>query len=438
MMKERASELESQRGPRAFHGRILHALDAESCASIDDGCLLVNADGIIEACGSFQTLESQGRLKDAPVTELTRNQLIIPGFVDLHVHLPQLDAVGCQADSLLEWLNRYIYPAEMHLADTGYARDLSTRFFKNLLANGTTTAAVFLTSHPEAVRIAFETAEALGNRAIMGQNLMDGNAPEPLIRPAAQILQETEDLYQRWHGKDSNRLQYAWMPRFALSCSEELLAGVGWLRRQYPDAYMHTHLSEQQAEIEEVKAQFPWARDYTDVYERLHLLGPRTILAHGIHLCDAELDRIRGNACALAHCPGSNFFLKSGRFRLMDILRRKILWGMGTDVGAGPEMNLFQVMKDAQYMQIDTLVPLEALFYAATLGGAKALFLDDRIGNFEPGKEADFLILDASGRPGFDFPEQSEVEPLLSRLVYMGDDRLVAATYVRGRKVHGV
>jgi guanine deaminase len=423
--------------PKAFRGRILHAVDREECIYLPDGGLLVNQEGLVEACEDWSAIEARHGLKGFEITHLPEHCLMIPGFVDLHVHLPQLDAVGCQAENLLNWLKTYIYPAEMHLADPGYARDISHRFFSGLLANGTTTAAVFLTSHPEAVQIAFETAEAVGNRVIMGQNLMDRNGPEALVRPPGQILTETEQLCRRWHRTDAGRLQYAWMPRFAVSCSDELLAGIGWLRRQAPDVYLHTHLSEQSGEILEVRRLFPWAADYTGVYERFHLLGEKTILAHGIHLSDSELTRIQASECALAHCPGSNFFLKSGRFRLTEVLRRGVLYGLGSDVGAGPEMNLFQVMKDAQYMQLDTLIPLESLFYAATLGGAKALFMDDRIGNFEPGKEADFLVLDAHGSSNFSFPEQPEAGSMLSRLVYLGDDRLVAKTFIRGRQVHG-
>jgi guanine deaminase len=187
--------------------------------------------------------------------------------------------------------------------------------------------------------------------------------------------------------------------------------------------------------------QFPWAADYTQVYERFGLLGPRTILAHGIHLDDGELDRIRDAQSALAHCPASNFFLKSGRFRLLEALRRRVLFGLGSDVGAGPELSLFKVMKDAQYMQADTLVPVETLFYAATLGGARALMQDDRVGNFVPGKEADFIVLNLLGKPVFYPPEEecpeTNPETMLSRLLYLGDERLVAATFVRGRQVYG-
>ncbi len=425
---------------RAYRGRILHALSREELVYLPDGGLLVNDEGFVEACADWNELEAGGKLAGYEITTLPPHCLIIPGLIDLHVHLPQLEATGCQEADLLTWLERHIYPAEARFADEAHARTYSRWFFEELLRNGATTAAVFLTTHDKATRIAFETAEALGNRVIMGQNLMDCNAPSELMKPAAQMLAETEAHCQQWHGADNGRIAYAWMPRFAITSSEELLEGLGQLRKRYPDVYLHTHLSEQTTEIQAVCHQFPWTADYTQVYERFGLLGPKTILAHGIHLSDSELDRIQDSQSALAHCPGSNFFLKSGRFRLFEILKRQILLGFGSDVGAGPELSLFKAMKDAQYMQGEQLVSVRDLFYTATLGGAKALFLADRIGNFMPGKDADFLILDCAQKPAFLPPADSAsvetLEALVSKLVYLGDDRLVSATYVRGRQVY--
>lgn len=374
------------------------------------------------------------------IVELPAGSLIVPGFVDMHVHLPQMEVAGCQEDNLLSWLERHIFPAESRFADATHAQAVSEWFFQALLANGTTMAAVFLTSHPEATRIAFETAKKAGNRVIMGQNLMDCHAPDALIRSTQQTLAETETLCQQWHNQDYGRLQYAWIPRFALTSTEALMQGIGELRARYPEVYLHTHLSEQPSEIAAVKAQFPWATDYTQVYERFGLLGPKTILAHGIHLSNHELDRIQGYDASLAHCPSSNFFLKSGRFRLMEILARGMRVGLGSDVGAGPELSLLKVMKDAQFMQADTLVSPQTLFYLATLGGAKGLSMEDRIGNFEPGKEADFIVLNGSLKPGITLPKQppetlqeNQLEQALSQAIYLGDDRWISDTFVRGR-----
>jgi guanine deaminase len=420
---------------RAFRGMILYAKNTEELTFYPDGALFIDEDGFIAACDTWEKLSN--RLQGFPLTELPPGYLILPGFIDLHTHLPQMAVTGCQEQDLLSWLKRHIFMEEARFENHDYAKRISHWFFSELLRNGTTTAAVFLTSHAQACQLAFEAADTLGNRVIMGQNLMDINAPDNLLCATEQALAETEALCQRWHGKDQHRIQYAWMPRFAITSSEALLQGVGILREKYPTVYLHTHLSEQIPEIEAVKQQFPWAGDYTDVYARFGLLGSRTILAHGIHLSDDELSRIQTAQAALAHCPGSNFFLKSGRFRLLEVLRRDILWGLGSDVGAGPELSILKVMRDAQFRQDDVLVPLPALLYGATLGAAKALFLDDRIGSLEPGKEADFIILNPAAKPGFALPDthqaKSEPESLLSRLIYLGDDRMVTATYIRGR-----
>lgn len=416
----------------------MHALSRDALAYFADGLLLVDAQGVIVACGPWEDLKDT--LHGVAITQCEPHQLIVPGFVDTHVHLPQMAVAGCQAPSLLEWLDTHIFAEEVRFEDEDYARAVSEWFLNELLANGTTLANVFLTSHPGASQIAFETAARLGNRVVMGQTLMDKHAPDSLLRPAAQLLAETESLCQKWHGVNDGRIQYAWVPRFAVTSSEDLLSGLGALRRQYPDVYLHTHLSEQLPEIAAVKAQFPWVADYTQVYEHFGLVGPRTILAHGVHLSDGELTRLKTLDASLAHCPSSNFFLKSGRFRLMDVLQRQLRVGLGSDVGAGPELSLFTVMKDAQYMQSDTLVPLATLFYLATLGGAEALHQGHRVGNFEPGKEADFVVLDLPPSPvarqKSPASSQQDSESLLSRLVYQGHQPWVSATYIRGQQVY--
>lgn len=424
---------------RVFRGAILDSAGPETLVYHADGGLVVDADGRILACDAWKKIEASVVLKNAEMIQLPAGSYIMPGFIDMHVHLPQMAVTGCQERDLLSWLERHIFPEEAKFSDADYAQKVSQWFLMELLRNGTTTAAVFLTSHQSATQIAFETAERLGNRMIMGQNLMDINAPDALTKPAVQLLSETETLCKRWHEQDAGRLQYAWMPRFALTSSEELLAGIGALRQKYPSVYLHTHLSEQLTEIEAVKQQFPQAEDYTAVYERFGLLAAKTILAHGIHLSDNELDRIQATQCGIAHCPSSNFFLKSGKFRLLEILQRKILLGLGSDVGAGPELSMFKTMRDAQFRQ-DDWVPVASLLYMATLGAAKALFLDDSIGSLIPGKEADFIIVNPTAKPGFALPNDTtqadnNPEMLFSRLMYLGDDRMIRSTYVRGKCV---
>lgn len=444
MQPNLSSRMERPGGGRFYRGAVYHPLTEQTWEYWPDGGLVVNADGRIEAVGPWTEIASGygPELAAHPPVVLGPEHLLVPGLIDLHLHLPQLPATGHQAEDLLLWLDQHIFKTEAAFAHRDYARHVSRWFFQELLKNGTTTAAVFLTLHREAVEIAFEEAERQGNRVIMGLNLMDRLAPPELIRPTEALLEDTEALCQTWHKRDEGRLRYAWMPRFAVTSTETLLTRLGELRRRYPDVYLHTHLSEQVDEIETVLKLFPEAASYTDVYDHYGLLGPYTILAHGIHLADAELALLRDRAVSLAHCPSANFFLKSGRFRLEAVQKEGLRWGLGSDVGAGPEMSLFKVMKDAQYMQPDLTLSPHALFYAATLGAARALFLEAVTGNLTPGKEADFLILNTQGKsnipavPADSGQNAQSVEERLSQCVYLGDDRLVAATFIRGRAVY--
>lgn len=310
---------QTTRKKRAFQGKIYHCLGKTPDAItgqeeigyeyFQDGILVLDENGTIQVCGEKNEIKSKLDLSGYSITVLPDSQMILPGLIDLHVHLPQLNVTARQEDDLLNWLERHIFAEEMKFSDAVYARQVSDLFFKSLLSNGTTTACVFLTSHKKATEIAFESAKTWGNRAVMGLNLMDRNAPKALTPPVNTLMADTEALCQKWHGAAEGRLQYAWMPRFALSCSEVLLSGIGKLRRQYPEVYLHTHISEQLNEIDAVKQSFPWAKHYTDVYAHYGLLGPRTILAHGVHLEDIELDCLLKHEAGVAHCPSSNLSL---------------------------------------------------------------------------------------------------------------------------------
>ncbi|MBX2860811.1 MAG: guanine deaminase [Vampirovibrio sp.] len=425
-----------------YRGGIYHALSPEHGEGWQDGALVVDASGTIVDCGLWQQVNQKIDLSGCEQVTLQPGQCILPGMFDLHTHLPQYQVTGCEAADLGQWLDAYILPEEARFEDTAYAAAMADVFFKQLLAKGTTTAAVFLTSHVEATTLAFETAARYGNRVVMGLNLMDrfgeGDGPEGLVRPVADLLRDTEDLYQTWHGANEGRLQYAWMPRYAASCSDPLLAGVGALYRKYPEAYCHTHISEQLGEIETVLRLFPQVETYTGVYEAAGLLGPKTLLAHGVHLSQQERARIREHQSTLVHCPSANFFLKSGRFPLKEMLADQVKLGLGTDVGAGPSLSLFDVMRDAVYMQAvgPASIGWHVPFYLATLGGAEALGMADRLGNFLPGKAADFVVAALDQIPEKNLAQDWDVDEMLPRLIYSGDCSRVVKTYIEGRLVY--
>ncbi len=352
--------------------------------------------------------------------------LILPGFIDTHIHLPQLHERAMISDSLLEWLEKYIFPAEEKFADPEFAREVSREFFSGLLRNGTTTAVVFSSSHREATEIAFEEAMKSGIRAVIGQVLMDMNGPEGLLTTPERAVEDIKAVALRWHGFDG-RLFYAVTPRFAVSCTMELMRAAAEVAKEM-GLYIQTHLSEQIGEIEEVMRLFPEAESYTNVYLKAGLLGESTIVAHAIHLSDRERKILAETGTRVAHCPSSNFFLHSGVMDLKAQESAGLTVSLGSDVGAGPFLSMLEVLRDAYYANV--MNPFKA-FHLLTMGGARALGMEDWIGSLEVGKEADFVVIDPEPLAG---PED-ELEVLLSRLMILGDERNVSATYVRGRKL---
>ncbi len=345
--------------------------------------------------------------------------VILPGFVDAHVHLPQFHERARISDSLLEWLERYIFPAEMRFSDIEHAETVSREFFSELIKNGTTTAVVYSSPHEEATDVAFRIAASSGMRAIIGQVLMDRNGPEELLTTPEKARVSTRRLAEKWHGY-GGRLYYAVTPRFAVSCSMELMKTAGLVASEM-GLYVQTHLSEQVEEVETVRRLFPDVPTYTEVYDRAGLLGPRTVLGHAIHLSDGERELLSLRGSSIAHCPSSNFFLHSG---VMD-LRRHMKFGLtvalGSDVAAGPFISMLDVLRDAYYANF--MRPEEA-FYMLTMGGAKALGMADRIGNLKEGKYADFVVVEAPKGP------ENTIEALSSLMILGGKMR---ATYVAGR-----
>jgi guanine deaminase len=375
----------------------------------------------------------------APGTEVVRyaHDLILPGFVDCHVHYPQTQTIGSAGAQLLDWLDRYIFTAEQAFADPAHARAVARAFLAECLRNGTTTAAVFCTVHAHSVDAFFEEAEALGLAMVAGKVLMDRNAPEALRDTAQRGYDESKALLERWHGR--GRARYAITPRFAASSTAAQLEAAGALWREFPDALVQSHLSENRDEIAWIRTLFPEARDYVDVYGRFGLLGRGAIYGHGIHLSEAERARLFETGTALAHCPTSNLFLGSGLFDMAAAKARgrPIRVGLATDLGAGTSFSLLRTMgaaSDVAQLRGRPLTATEA-FYLATLGGAEALGLDGEIGSLAPGKAADLVVLNLRSTPIIDLRMQAarDLDEALAVQMTLADDRAVRATYVGGR-----
>ncbi|SEQ40462.1 guanine deaminase [Pseudomonas sp. NFACC02] len=427
---------------KAYRAAIVHsiadpaevALEA-SYEYFEDGLMLVE-DGKIKAVGHAKDL--LGTLASDVDVVIYTDALITAGFIDTHIHLPQTGMVGSYGEQLLDWLNTYVFPVERQFADPVHAAEVSDIFIKELLRNGTTTALVFGSRHKESVDAFFTAAEKLNLRMIAGKVMMDRNAPDYLVDTAESSYVDSKALIERWHGK--GRLHYAVTPRFAPTSTPEQLTLAGQLLTEYPDLYMQTHISENLKEVEWVKALFPERKNYLDVYDHFKLLGERSVFAHGVHLCDQECERLAETGSAIAFCPTSNFFLGSGLFNLPMAERHKVNVGLGTDVGGGTSFSILQTLNEAyKVMQLQgaKLSPFKSL-YLATLGGARALRLDDRIGNLNAGTEADFVVLDFNATPllSYRMKQATSIEEKLFVLMTLGDDRTVSETYSAGVLVH--
>ena len=422
--------------PTVYLGHIVDPVDEFQYRDIPDGALIVSGEGRILAVGKWSDFTGQYS-SGATVVDCGR-KLIMPGMIDMHIHLPQVTQIGRSGDTLLAWLEKYIFPAESKFSDLSHAEKIAAWFFDELASNGTTMAVVFTTIHKEATDAAFRIAADKGMRAIMGKVMMDRNAPAALLEDPKNSIRQSEQLAEKWHGHDDDRLLYAFTPRFAITASDELLNECGKLWQNSPGTYMHTHLSESVEEVKKVASLFPDSRSYLDVYDRSGLCGARSVFAHSIHLDDDDLQVMHKRKCALAHCPSSNFFLKSGVFPIERVKAAGVEFGLGSDVAAGPQMSLFGVMKDANFIQPKIWTSPRELFYRATKGAAKALHLGDRLGSLEVGKEADFIVVDPTLKNACpkDILDHGTDE-ILSSLVFLGDDRMIEATYIRGRQVFG-
>ena len=403
-----------------------------------DGLVVVD-DGAIVDAGSYEAVAP--RLgPEMRVEQLPRSALVVPGFVDCHVHYAQLAVIASHGTQLLDWLDRYTFPAEQAMADVARARRAASAFFDQALACGTTTCVSFCTTHVESVDAFFEEAHARGLRVIGGKVLMDRNAPPALRDTAQRGYDESKALIGRWHKR--GRLGYAITPRFVPTSSPAQLEAAGALWRESPDCWVQSHVAENRREVAWVRELHPERRDYVDVYAHHGLLGPRAIYGHGIHLSEPELAALAQSGTAIAHCPTSNLFLGSGLFPWKRIKRRTrpVAVGFGSDVGGGTSLSMLataaEAYKVAQLARV-TLSPAH-LLDLVTRGAAHALRLDDRIGSLLPGREADLVVLDLEATPMLAqrVRNAASLDEVLFALFMLGDDRVVQATYAGGRCVY--
>ncbi len=410
---------------------------AQSVRYIPDG-LLVLENGYVKELGDYTTLAA--RYPDIPTTAYP-NRLIMPGFVDIHIHFPQTEMIGAYGEQLLDWLNNYTFPTEAKFKDKDYADQLAKIFVDELLKNGTTTAMVLAAVFPESATAVFEEAQRRKMRMIVGKVMMDRHAPDFLVDTAQQSYDETKVLIQTWHKCD--RLLYAVTPRFAITSTPDQLQAAGKLLDEFPDVYLHTHLSENQKEIELTAELFPDSADYLNVYEQFGLLTERSIFAHCIHLSESEFERLSKAGAAIAFCPTSNLFLGSGLFKIeaAKSAQQPINVGLATDVGGGTSFSMLKTASEAYKVAQLRRQQLSAfkLLFLATLGAARALMLDDKIGSFEQGKEADFIVLDMQATPVMALRNPTataqSLEELAEKLfatIILGDDRTIEATYILG------
>ncbi len=411
---------------------------AGQCLVVHEDGLVVIEGGTIAAVGPYAATR-EALPEGAPLVHYP-DALITAGFIDTHVHYPQLGMIGAYGEQLLQWLERYTFPTEMAFADRAHADRVARLFLQELLRAGTTTAAVYCTVHPQSVDAFFTESARLNTCMVAGKVLMDRNAPAALRDTAQTGYDESKALIGRWHGR--GRQHYGVTPRFAATSTPAQLEAAGALLDEYDGLFVQTHLSENLAEIAWVRDLFPARANYLDVYAQAGLVRERAIFGHGIHLSEDEFCLCHARGAALAHCPTSNLFLGSGLFRLFDALdpRRPVRVGLGSDIGAGTTLSPLATLGAAYKVAALNGTRLDAVqaLSLATRGGARALHMEDRLGQVAPGFDADLCVLDPAATPLLRFRRETctSMEDLLFVLMTIGDERVVRATYVAGQMLY--
>ena len=409
--------------------------NADSVRYCEQGAVLVDG-GLIVWCG--QAGDAPAGLADGAEHHDYGDDLILPGFVDGHVHYPQIGVIASFGAQLLDWLEKYTFPEEARFSDPDYARDTAKLFLDLLVANGTTTAAVYCTVHPESADAFFAESTSRNLRMIAGKILMDRNAPDSVLDIAQSGYDDTKALIEKWHGNGRNL--YAVTPRFAPTSTPAQLEACGTLMSEFSDVYLQSHVSENTDEVKWVAELFPEARSYQDVYARYGMLGPRALYGHAIHMDEGDLRQAAETGTKFVHCPTSNLFIGSGLFRMNETRQAGVDVLLGSDVGGGTSLSPFATMKAAyEIAQFSgySLTP-ESAFWLSTAGGAAALSLGTTIGRLESGYEADIVVLDLNSTPVIRqrVDRAGDLRDILFAQMILADDRAIRATYVGGLKVY--
>lgn len=418
-----------------FHHRPASGDDAKAYTYETDGGLLLEA-GKITDIGPFEAV--QGRHSGTKIVD-HRPSLVLPGFIDPHIHYPQMQVIGSYAGSLLEWLNNYTFIEEQRFSDEVHAARIAEALLDELIRQGTTTALAFCSVHPQSAD-AFFNAAARRNMAMAGGKvMMDREAPEALCDTAQSSYDDTKALIERWHGKA--RATYAISPRFAITSTPAQLEAAGTLAREHPTCLIQTHLSENDGEIERVRQLYPEDKDYTAVYERFGLLTDRALYGHCIHLNEREMAAMAEAGSVAVSCPTSNLFLGSGLFPRHVLAQADVRIAYATDVGGGTSYSMLNTMDQAYkvaQLQGDRVHPLQS-YHAITRGNAEAMGMVDSIGTLDVGSDADLVVLDATATPASAL-KMERVETLAEELFLLqtlSDSHHVAETYVAGVPLKG-
>ncbi|MBA8819855.1 guanine deaminase [Ochrobactrum sp. P6BS-III] len=406
--------------------------DSASYCYIEDGAILVE-DGRVARLGDYAELSAEAG-SDVKLAD-HRPHLILPGFIDTHIHYPQTQVVASYAANLLEWLNTYTFVAEQKFADEQHAEFIAERFLDELIRHGTTTAVAYCSVHPQSVDAYFRASQHRNMRMLGGKVMMDRNAPPALCDTAQSGYDDSKELIARWHGKD--RLDYVITPRFAITSTPEQLEASQALAREHPECFIQTHLSENHDEIAFTRSLYPDAPDYLGIYEHYGLLGNKTLLGHSIHLEEREVGVMAETGSVAVFCPTSNLFLGSGLFDRDRLKASGVRMAVATDVGGGTSFSMLRTMDEGyKILQLreQRLNPFQS-FYMMTLGNARALSMEDKIGTLDEGTEADIVVLDsaATSPMRLRMAAGATLEQELFLLQTVGDDRAIVETYVAGK-----